>query len=116
MLDRLEIIGERQQADRFERPSIDRERIENGFQIRWRSQRKPLVICEEPGAFGRGLLCRHDTGRIGQRFQPQEPLMSGWRHREVGDGDDDAIELERPQCAGVHSVQRFSGSAVQWVQ
>jgi hypothetical protein len=94
MFDGLEIIGQGQQPGRFERTSFDAKGIENRFQVRRRSQRKARAIRKKSGSFTRGLLSRDYARHVGQRLQPEEPLMSGWRHREICHRGDDPIELQ----------------------
>ena len=102
VLDRLEVIGERDEAQRLERAPLDLDRFENLREIRRRTQRKARVIREKPRPFARRLLRRDDAWRVGHRMQLRQAIHPGWRDRQAEHHLNDPIKLECAKCCGVH--------------
>jgi len=111
LLNRLEIIAKLQEPERFERSSVDGERVEDGVEIRRRAKWKPGVIVEEAGALGGGALQRDDARCLSEGMQLCQPGLAGRRDGEARDHFNYAIELESPQGARMHGDSGWKGRA-----
>ena len=102
MFDRLEVIGERDEARRLERPPLDPEGVDDGVEIGGCAQRKAGMIREEAHALARRLLRRGHPPEVGERLQVRQLFAARGRDGEVRDRLDDAVELERSKGVRVH--------------
>jgi hypothetical protein len=102
LVDRVEEVRQREQAQRFERPPFDRERVQDLRQLAGRAQREDAVRVDIAGGFAGGCQQLGDDARVGRRLQSLEALRPHRRQREVPDGVDDPIEFERAQGTWLH--------------
>ncbi len=67
LLDRFQVVGQRQQAQRFERAAVDRQRARMVVEVGRGAQREARVNGQEADALARGPLSRDHGRRRGQR-------------------------------------------------
>ena len=104
-VDRLEELGQAQQAQRFEGPALDGEARENRRQVGRRRQREAAHQFVEPHALGgRGEQLGHLAG-VGQRPQPGQALGAERRDGAPAQHIDDVSELERLKDGCVHTCR-----------
>ncbi len=110
LLDRLEVVGQPEQAQRLERAAFDAKRVQDLLEVGRRAQRKARMVGEEARAFARRLLRGDHLRVVGERVQLGQPVASRRCDRQPGDCLDDTIEFESPEGARVHAkvqVGRF---------
>jgi hypothetical protein len=80
LLDRFEVVRQPEQPQRFERPSLDVEPVENVVEIGGRAQRESRMVGEKSRAFARRPLGGGDARRIRHRVQLGEPGLARRRY------------------------------------
>ena len=82
-LNRIEERREREQPERFERASLDRQRDEDLRQVAWRPEREIPVRVEESRRFARRRQQLRHAMRIGGRREPRELVRAHGRQRKA---------------------------------
>ena len=99
LLDRLEVVGQAEQAQRLERAPLDVERIEDRVQVRRRAQRESRDGRPESGCLRSSPAAPRMSSASVERLQLAQAVPAGRRDRHVGDDLDDAVEFERAKSS-----------------
>jgi hypothetical protein len=102
LVHRIEKVGQRDEAQRFERPSLNRKRLEHLRQVGRGAKREQRVVVQVTLRLGRPGQQRRNVGCIRGRFQATQAVAPHRRERETSDGLDDPIEFESPKRSRVH--------------
>ena len=103
-VDRLEVVGEREQARGLERAALDLQQAEQILEVFRCPQREDRVVGQVAHRLGRRGQQLADRRRLGGRRQRVETRGAGRREREAPHRGDNPIEFEGPEAAWAHSV------------
>ncbi len=99
---RLEIVGQREQPERFERAALDIEEREQRLQVFGRAQREDRVGREIRHRLRRRRQSLAHGADVSGRLQRVKAHRSRRRQREAAQGGDNTIEFEGPEAACGH--------------
>ena len=102
-IDRVEEVREREQPERLEWTSLEREPVERGADGFAGAQRQGLVILQQQDRLTRQVQCFGDSSRLGRGDEPIQRPCAERRHRIRAHHGRDLIELERAERRGVHA-------------
>ena len=103
LVNRVEKRRQREQAQRFERAPLDRERSQYVRQRVARAQREPGACRQVARRLARVRQPLGDFLPVGRRRELRQTLCAHRRHGKRLDGFDDPVELEGPKGAWLHT-------------